>query len=60
MGRGETPETCKLDETEMRSLLNLLRAMLAYEPSERITANDAMNSEFIPNLGLPALLKGKP
>lgn len=60
MGRGETHETCEFDEMEMRSLQNLLRAMLAYEPSERIMANDAMNSEFMRNWARPALLKGKP
>lgn len=60
MGRGETPKTCEFDETEMRSLQNFLRAMLAYEPSERITANDAIKSEFMLNGARPAWLKGKP
>ncbi|EED18306.1 conserved hypothetical protein [Talaromyces stipitatus ATCC 10500] len=49
MGRGETLQTCELDEMEMDSLRSLLRAMLAYEPSRRITADGAINSDWILN-----------
>lgn len=55
MGRGETPQTCGLSEMEMASLKSLLLAMLTYEPSDRITAEDVMNFEFMLKWAQPAL-----
>ncbi|KAK3307649.1 kinase domain-containing protein [Chaetomium strumarium] len=42
MGRGETPKTCQWDVEggEMRALEELLRGMMAFEPSERLTAEE--------------------
>ncbi|QKX58032.1 uncharacterized protein TRUGW13939_05152 [Talaromyces rugulosus] len=57
MGRGETLQTCELEEMEMASLKDLLLAMLAYEPSDRISANDAMNSRFMLSWARPALAR---
>ncbi len=56
MGRGMTPETCEWDVKggEMRALENLLRDMLAYEPSERPTAEQLMRSEYMVNWAIPA------
>jgi hypothetical protein len=56
MGRGETPESCHwdLERGEMRSLEGLLRGMLAYEPAERLTADQLMTSESMVKWAMPA------
>lgn len=56
MGRGETPETCERDVEggELRALEELLRAMLAYEPAERPTAQQLMESEYMTRWAMPA------
>ena len=45
-----------LDE-ELRSLEDMLRSMLQYEPSDRITVDQARRSEWAREYGIPALLK---
>ncbi|KAL4783312.1 kinase-like domain-containing protein [Aspergillus varians] len=57
MGRGKTSETCEFEEAEMDSLRSLLAAMLAYEPSERVTAEGALESEYMRRWGRPALAR---
>lgn len=57
MGRGSTSDTSKFEADEMNSLQNLLHAMLTYDPSQRISAADAMESDYIVRWGRPALLK---
>jgi serine/threonine-protein kinase SRPK3 len=56
MGRGETPETCQWDVQggEMRALEELLRGMLAFEPAERLTAEQLMRSEYMVKWAMPA------
>ncbi|PWY88291.1 protein kinase [Aspergillus heteromorphus CBS 117.55] len=57
MGRGEDPSTCEFSPGEMNALENLLRAMLTYEPSERIDASTALESEWMEDWGRPAMRK---
>jgi serine/threonine-protein kinase SRPK3 len=56
MGRGETPETCEWDVEggEMRALGDLLRGMLAYEPRERLTAEELVRHEYMVKWAVPA------
>ncbi|KAG8162661.1 hypothetical protein KVR01_007139 [Diaporthe batatas] len=56
MGRGETPEDCEWDVAggEMRALEELLRGMLAFEPTQRLTAEHVMASEYITRWAIPA------
>lgn len=56
MGRGETPEKCEWDVEggEVRALEELLRAMLAYEPAKRPTAEEVRQSEYMVKWALPA------
>jgi hypothetical protein len=44
MGRGETTETYERDVEggEMRALEEILRGMLVFEPSERLTAEQVL------------------
>jgi hypothetical protein len=44
MGRGETTETYEWDVEggEMRALEEILRGMLVFEPSERLTAEQVL------------------
>lgn len=60
MGRGEDPETCEFSREEMASLeklLKLLKQMLAYEPSKRITTGAAVESEWMKEWGRPAMVE---
>jgi serine/threonine protein kinase len=56
MGRGETPETCQWDVEggEMRALEDMLRGMMAFEPKERLTAENLVRSEYMVKWALPA------
>lgn len=56
MGRGETPEMCQWDveRGEMRTLEELLRGMLAFEPAERLTAEQITRSEYMVKWAMPA------
>ncbi|CAJ2509538.1 Uu.00g145640.m01.CDS01 [Anthostomella pinea] len=56
MGRGETPESCKWDFQggEFQALEDLLRGMLAFEPAERLMAEQVHSSEYIRKWALPA------
>ena len=56
MGRGETPESCQWDVKwgEMRALEELLRGMMAFEPTERLTAEQLMKSEYMVKWAMPA------
>ena len=56
MGRGETPETCEwnVKNGELAALEDLIRRMLSYEPSQRITAAEAMESEYMVKWAIPA------
>ncbi|KAF6836955.1 protein kinase domain-containing protein [Colletotrichum plurivorum] len=56
MGRGETPDACQWDIQggEMRALEELLRGMLAFEPAERLTAEQLMKSEYMEKWAMPA------
>lgn len=55
MGRGEDPATCEFGPEEMAYLEKLLRAMLTYEPSERITTGAAVASEWMERWGRRAI-----
>jgi serine/threonine-protein kinase SRPK3 len=55
MGRGEDPATCEFSPEEMACLEKLLKAMLTYEPSERITASAAVASEWMERWGRRAI-----
>lgn len=61
MGRGETPETCEWDVAggELRALEEFLRAMMAFEPAERPTAEQLLASEYMVKWALPAWEKQK-
>lgn len=39
-------KTCEFSPKEMASIEKLLRAMLSYEPPERITRTEAIGSEW--------------
>lgn len=56
MGRGETPDTCQRDVQggEMRALEELLRGMMTFEPTERLTAEQLMRSEYMEKWAMPA------
>lgn len=56
MGRGKTEQTCEWDVAggELRALEDLLRAMLAFEPTERPTADQILRSEYMVKWALPA------
>ncbi|KAK4233741.1 protein kinase dsk1 [Achaetomium macrosporum] len=56
MGCGETPETCQWDVEggEMRAVEEMLRGMLAYEPDQRLTAEELLESEYMLRWALPA------
>ena len=47
-------------EEELRSLEMMLRSMLQYEPNARITAEQALRSEWARDYGTPALLRAVP
>ncbi|PYH92296.1 protein kinase [Aspergillus ellipticus CBS 707.79] len=57
MGRGSDPDTCEFSSKEMSALERLLRAMMTYEPSERITTSAALRSEWMRDWGRPAMTK---
>ena len=56
MGRGETPETCQWDVAggEMKDLEDFLRSMMAFEPTERPSAEQLMESDYMVKWALPA------
>ena len=47
-------------DVELRSLEKMLRSMLQYEPSDPITVDQALRSEWARAYGIPALLKAMP
>lgn len=55
MGRGQDPATCEFSMEEMSCLENLLRSMLAFEPSTRTTTKMTISSEWMQKWGRPAL-----
>lgn len=55
MGRGQIPEHCEFSAEEMTSLESLLEKMLMYEPTDRLTADEAMLSDYMVRWGSPAL-----
>ena len=55
MGRGSASKQCDFSAEEMASLERFLAAMLRYEPSERITPDEAMRSEYMMRWGRPAV-----
>lgn len=55
MGRGQTPEQCEFSPEEFATLEKLLVKMLKYEPHERLTADEAMRSEYMLRWGRPAI-----
>ncbi|KAJ9658387.1 hypothetical protein H2201_007827 [Coniosporium apollinis] len=57
MGRGENPKSCEFSSEEMASLEQLLRAMLIYEPSERITSSAAVASDWMERWARPEIQK---
>ncbi|KAJ6081401.1 kinase domain-containing protein [Penicillium canescens] len=56
MGRGETEQTCEWDVAggELHALDDLLRAMMAFEPAERPTADQLLRYEYMVKWALPA------
>lgn len=55
MGRCQIPEQCDFSPEEFASLENLLVKMLMYEPCDRMTADEAMRSDYMLRWGLPAM-----
>jgi hypothetical protein len=55
IGRGETEQTCGWDVAggELRALEDFLRAMMAFEPAERPTADQLLGSEYMVKWALP-------
>ncbi|GAB1216743.1 hypothetical protein ATERTT37_005961 [Aspergillus terreus] len=55
MGRGETEQTCEWDIAggELGALEDFLRAILAFEPADRPTADQLPGSEYMVNWALP-------
>lgn len=54
--RGGDPKTCEFTAAELKTLEELLREMLAYEPGDRISAGQAVGSEWMRQWGHPAML----
>lgn len=56
MGRGETEQTCVWDVAggELRALEGMLRAMIAFEPADRPTADQLLKFEYMTKWALPA------
>lgn len=54
---GTPSETSAVSKAEAASLKALLSVMLVYEPSERISLPEALNSEYMKNWAAPALLE---
>ncbi len=55
MGRGQIPEQCDFSPEEFANLENLLVKMLMYEPCDRMTADEAMRSDYMLRWGFPAI-----
>lgn len=55
MGRGQSPERCDFAAEEMSHLEKLLVEMLMYEPCDRLTAEEALRSEYMLRWGRPAI-----
>jgi hypothetical protein len=55
MGRGEDLAQCEFSPEEVANLEQLLRAMLTYDPSKRISASAAVHSEWMENWSRPAM-----
>lgn len=47
----------EIGEAERTALLTMIRGMLAFRPSERLTATDIMESEWMVRWALPVLGK---
>ena len=47
-------------DVELRSLEKMLRSMLKYEPNDRVSADQALRSEWARDYRIPALLKAIP
>ena len=60
MEHEDDSKTYGYSEGELRSLEELLRSMLQYEPNARITVDQALRSEWARDYGIPALLKAVP
>lgn len=60
IGREAHCATYGFSEPEMQSLEALLRSMLQYEPKDRITAEEALRSEWVQTYGIPALTEAIP
>lgn len=61
MGRGETAETSEFEikQGELEDLESLLRGMLRYEPTERMTARQVVQSRYMDKWARPAWEKQK-
>ncbi|OBT61713.1 hypothetical protein VE03_09397 [Pseudogymnoascus sp. 23342-1-I1] len=57
MGRGENPATCEFSWEEMEALEELLKRMLAYEPSGRMTTHAALELDWMKGWGRPAMVE---
>ncbi|OOG00594.1 hypothetical protein ASPCADRAFT_347 [Aspergillus carbonarius ITEM 5010] len=55
MGRGRDASTCDFSPREMAALDDLLRAMLTYEPAERIDTRAALESDWMEQWGRRAM-----
>lgn len=55
MGRGQSPEQCDFVGEELSNLEKLLVEMLIYEPCDRMTAEEAMRSDYMLRWGRPAI-----
>lgn len=55
MGRSQGQEQCDFSSEELASLENLLMKMLTYEPCDRMTAVEAMQSDYMLRWGCPAI-----
>jgi len=60
LGRETDTAAYGFGESEMGSLEELLMSMLRYEPQDRVTVDDALNSGWVRDYGIPALKEGVP
>ncbi|MCJ1462051.1 hypothetical protein MMC07_000651 [Pseudocyphellaria aurata] len=60
VGRKAESTAYGLDESESKTFEELLKSMLRYEPQDRVTADEALKSDWVRLYGIPALKKNIP
>lgn len=60
MGQDGGSEAFGYTEIELKSLEKMLRSMLQYEPESRATVDQVLNSEWVREYGIPAIIDAVP